>query len=213
MVISLCLFVFVLSWPFTATRADDDFANDQSAYLTIPSQPEHRNITVFGNALLDELFGKDRLTKQEDDKNRDESENAVAPSTPSAPIARKDPPSLQPRVQPNESLMVGIARNTSAKHAAALRFAEKGRKLLRSGDYEKALVHLEKALALDPSPYIYFYLARAHYYLARYQQALNFLEIAEPWLTEHADWMAEVAALRVESFRASHQGARYAHVR
>jgi len=131
---------------------------------------------------------------------------------PSTPTTRKDPPSLQPRVQPNESLMVGIARNTSAKRAAALRFAEKGRKLLRSGNYEKALVHLEKALALDPSPYIYFYLARAHYYLARYQQALNFLEIAESWLTEQADWMAEVAALRAESFRASHQGTRYAHV-
>jgi len=148
--------------------------------------------------------------------------------------------------------MVGIARHTSAKRAAALRFAEMGRKLLRSGNYEKALVHLEKALALDPSPYIYFYLARAHYYLARYQQALNFLEkalvhlekalaldpspyiyfylarahyylaryqqalnfleIAESWLTEQADWMAEVAALRAESFRASHQGTRYAHV-
>ncbi|MBI2365261.1 MAG: tetratricopeptide repeat protein [Deltaproteobacteria bacterium] len=213
MVISLGLFVFVLSWPFTATRAGDDFANDQTAYLTTPSQPEQRNITVFGNALVDELFGKDRLTKQEDDKNRGESENAIAPSTPSTPIMRKDPPSLQPRVQPNESLMVGIARNTSAKRAAALRFAEKGRKLLRSGDYEKALVHLEKALALDPSPHIYFYLARAHYYLARYQQALNFLEIAEPWLTEQADWLAEVAALRAESFRASRQGTRYARVR
>jgi tetratricopeptide (TPR) repeat protein len=110
-------------------------------------------------------------------------------------------------------LVVGIARNTSAKRAAALRFAEKGRKLLRSGDSEKALVHLEKALALDPSPYVHFYLARAHYYLARYQQALNFLEIAEPWLTEQADWLAEVAALRAESFRASHQGTRYARVR
>jgi Tfp pilus assembly protein PilF len=110
-------------------------------------------------------------------------------------------------------LVVGIARNTSAKRAAALRFAEKGRKLLRSGDYDKALVHLEKALALDPSQYIYFYLARAHYYLARYQQALNFLEIAESWLTEQADWLAEVAALRAESFRASHHGTRYARVR
>ncbi|HKZ78169.1 MAG TPA: tetratricopeptide repeat protein, partial [Pyrinomonadaceae bacterium] len=137
---------------------------------------------------------------------------AIAPSMPSTPTTRKDPPSLQPRVQPNESLMVGIARHTSAKRAAALRFAEMGRKLLRSGNYEKALVHLEKALALDPSPYIYFYLARAHYYLARYQQALNFLQIAESWLTEQADWMAEVAALRAESFRASHQGTRYAHV-
>jgi len=212
-VISLCLFVFVLSWPVTATRANDAFGNDQTAYLTTPPQPGHRNIPVFDNALADELFGVDRLTKQEDDKNRGESENAIAPSTPSTPTTRKDRPSLQPRVQPNESLVVGIARNTSAKRAAALRFAEKGRKLLRSGDYEKALVHLEKALALDPGPYVYFYLARAHYYLARYQQALNFLEIAEPWLTEQADWLAEVAALRAESFRASHQGTRYAQVR
>jgi tetratricopeptide (TPR) repeat protein len=211
--ISLCLFVFVLSWPFTAARANDDFGNDQTVYLTTPPQPENRNIPVFGNGLLDEIFGKDRLSKQEDDKNRGESENAITPTTPSTPTTRKDPPSLQPRVRPNESLMVGIARNTAAKRAAALRFAENGRKLLRSGDYGKALVHLEKALALDPSPYIYFYLARAHYSLARYQQALNFLEIAEPWLTEQADWMAEVAALRAESFRASNQGTRYAQVR
>src|SRR3970040_2577795 len=96
-------------------------------------------------------------------------------------------------------LVVGIARNTSAKRAAALRFAEKGRKLLRSGDSGKALVHLEKALALDPSPYIYFYLARAHYYLARYQQALNFLQIAESWLTAQADWVGAVADLREDS--------------
>jgi tetratricopeptide (TPR) repeat protein len=199
-----------LSWPFTATRANDAFGYDQTAYLTTSPQPEHRNIPVFDNALADELFGKDRLTKQEDDKNRGESENAIAPSTPKT---RKDPPSLQPRLQPNESLVVRIASNTSAKRVAALRFAEMGRKLLRSGNYEKALVYLEKALALDPSPYIYFYLARAHYYLARYQQALNFLQIAESWLTEQADWMAEVADLRAESFRASHQGTRYARVR
>jgi hypothetical protein len=79
-VILLCL--LVLSWPFTATRANDDIGDDQTAYLTSRHQPEHRNITVFDNALVDKLFGKDRLTKQEDDKNRGESENAIAPSTP-----------------------------------------------------------------------------------------------------------------------------------
>jgi hypothetical protein len=52
---------------------------------------------------------------------------------------------------------------TPGRRAVALRLAEKRRRLLRSGDYEKALVHFEKALAFDGisyQPYIYFYLAR-----------------------------------------------------
>jgi len=210
-VILLCL--LVLSWPFTATRANDDIGDDQTAYLTSRHQPEHRNIPVFDNALVDELFGKDRSTKQEDDKNRGESENAIAPSTPSTSTTRKDPPSLQPLLKPNESLMAGITRSTSAKQAAALRLAEKSRKLLQGGEREKALVLLEKALALDSNPYVYFYIARVHYKLGHYEQSLRFLEVAESRLTEQPDWMTEIALLKGESLHGTHQGARYALAR
>ena len=42
---------------------------------------------------------------------------------------------------------------TPSRRAVALRLAEKGRRLLGLGEYEKALVHFEKALALDYTPY------------------------------------------------------------
>jgi hypothetical protein len=46
-----------------------------------------------------------------------------------------------------------MSATTSDRRAVALRLAEKGRRLLGSGEYEKALVHFEKAIALDYTPY------------------------------------------------------------
>jgi tetratricopeptide (TPR) repeat protein len=91
----------------------------------------------------------------------------------------------------------------SYSNAVALRLAEKGRPLLGSGEYEKALVHFEKALALDYTsyqPYIYFYLAGTHDYFGNYRQSSNFLEIAASWLNEQPAWTAEVATLRENTF-------------
>ncbi len=196
---SLCLSVFVLFQDFTPAHADE--ANSQTAYLTIPARP---NTRVYDNALLDKLFDNDRAAKQEDNKNQEKNESASAPGTESQSI------------QPNQSLTARVTPRTHPKRAAALRLAEKGRKHLQGGEYEKALVRFERAIAIDANsyhPYIHYYLARTHYYLANYRESSNFLEVAEPWLKEKPYWMAEVAALKEENVRAvrkaSHAQASY----
>lgn len=84
----------------------------------------------------------------------------------------------------------------SPKRVAALRFAEKGRHLLADGAYQRALIYFEKALSLDANPYFYYYLARAHYHLAHTQDSLRFLDVAESFLSDQGDWIAEVQTLR-----------------
>jgi tetratricopeptide (TPR) repeat protein len=62
---------------------------------------------------------------------------------------------------------------------------------------------LEKTIAIDSTnPYGYYYLAKAHYHLGRYQESLNFLDVAESLLSGDAYWLAEVFALKGENFRA-----------
>lgn len=108
---------------------------------------------------------------------------------------------LSPR---NEaSLIAKITPKTTPQRAASLRLTEEGRKFLESGEYAKALARLEKTLTIDSTnPYGYFYLAQAHYYLAHYQESLNFLDVAESLLPGQTYWLAEVFALRGENFRA-----------
>ena len=212
-VIALCLLVFFVSPPFTVTCANEDGVNDQTALLTIPRQLERGDIPVFDNAVLDKLFSSDRVIKAEENKNQSEGENINPAAPPNAASTRTIPRFTQAPTKPNESLIAGITRRTSAKQAAALRLAEKSRKLLQSGEHDKALVLLEKALALDSSPYVYFYIARVHYNLGHYEQSLSFLEVAESRLTEHPDWMTEIALLKGESLHATQQGARYASAR
>lgn len=74
--------------------------------------------------------------------------------------------------------------------------------MLQAGEYETALLTLEKSLALDSIPYTYYYLARAHHHLNNYQESVTFLDVAESRLSESHDWMAEVAALKRENARA-----------
>jgi tetratricopeptide (TPR) repeat protein len=99
-------------------------------------------------------------------------------------------------VLPNRSLLAGISSNTTSRRAAALRFAERGRNLIQTKEYQKAISFLEKALNLDASPFIYYYLARAHYHLGNNQGSLNFLEVAESRLSAQPEWAEELAALR-----------------
>jgi tetratricopeptide (TPR) repeat protein len=49
-------------------------------------------------------------------------------------------------------------------------------------------------------------LAKAQYRLGRYQQSLNFLDVAESRLGGEPFWLAEVYALRGENYRALGQG-------
>jgi tetratricopeptide (TPR) repeat protein len=75
--------------------------------------------------------------------------------------------------------------------------------LLESGQYAKAMVYLEKTLAIDSSnPYVYYYLARSHYHVTHYRESLDFLEVAESHLTGQRYWLAKVQSLKGENFHA-----------
>jgi tetratricopeptide (TPR) repeat protein len=157
-------------------------------YSTHQYKNEDGNVLVFNNELLDRLFGKDRAAEKE-------SNNVDRPSRDATPT--KVPTwSDSPRVLPNRSLLAAISPNTNSRRRAALRFAEIGRTLIQQRDYLKALSYLEKALDLDGSPFVYFYLARVHYYLGDYPRALGFVEVAESRLYQQPEWTEELAALR-----------------
>ena len=169
-------------------------ARAEAARAISPSASQH--IVVLDNALLDKIFGRQRALQQEANQPQAESESPIAPRT---------TVTVPPALLPHESFSAKTSSATPGRRAMALRLAEKGRRLLRSGQYEKALLHFEKALALDCTsyqPYIYFYLARTHGYLGNYQLSYNFLEVAESWLNEEPAWTTEVATLRESTFRA-----------
>ncbi len=105
---------------------------------------------------------------------------------------------------PAEASLIGkIDSRTPPQQAASLRLTEDGRKLIESGHNTKALSHLEKTLAIDSNnPYVYFYLAKAHFNLAHYRQSVDFLDVAEARLDSHSYWMAKVFSLKGENFQA-----------
>ena len=120
---------------------------------------------------------------------------------PRAPIEPVTPP-----LPDDSSLLAKITPGVSPQRAASLRLTDEGRKLLDAGDPAKALSRLEKTIDIDSSnPYGYFYLAKAQYRLGRYQESLNFLDIAESRLAGEPFWLAEVHALRGENYRAQGQ--------
>jgi tetratricopeptide (TPR) repeat protein len=154
-----------------------------------PSHP-HRNdgnVLVFDNDLLDRLFGKDRAAR---------GSNSIERQAGDVSVPRVFNEANFSTVLPNRSLLAGISSNTTSRRAAALRFAERGRKLIQTKEYQKSISFLEKALNLDASPFIYYYLARAHYHLGNNQGSLNFLEVAESRLSAQPEWAEELAALR-----------------
>jgi len=111
---------------------------------------------------------------------------------------REAPPALPE----DHSLIAKITPTTAPQRAASLRLTEEGKRLLESGEHTRALARLEKTIAIDSTnPYGYYYLAKAHHHLNRYQESLTFLDIAEPLLASEPYWLAEVFALRGENFR------------
>jgi hypothetical protein len=101
------------------------------------------------------------------------------------------------------SLMAKITPQTSPHRAASLRLTEEGRRLVESGEYDKALHRLEKTISIDSTnPYGYYYLAQAHHGLTHYQESLNFLEVAESLFSGQSYWLAQVFALRGENYHA-----------
>ena len=166
----------------------------RSAPLLRPEK--NRQVTIFDNDLLDRRFGKSRgrETSATDNISPVPVERGVFPF--SGPQIIDVPPSRSTDVLPNNSLLKGINRSTPARRAAALRLAENGRTLLQQGQTRKAIYYLEKALGMDNSPSFHFYLARAHFKLADYQNSLRFLQVAESGFYGHPEWLPEVAALR-----------------
>lgn len=146
-----------------------------------------REVVVFDNDLLDRLFGNSRAAE----KARSEAASAADGRVPN--LFEEAAPSS---ISPKRSLLAGITRKMSARRAAALRLAEKGRVLVQNRDYQKALYPLEQALGLDANPVIYFYLARTHYHLGNYDRASGFLQVAESLLAPQSEWLSEIITLR-----------------
>ena len=143
------------------------------------STEPNRRVIVFDNDTLDKMFGKSRRS-------------AANETDPGKTSGRSD----FPAVGPNRSLLLAIGRGTSSKRAAALRLVESGRTLIQAGENRRAVAVLERALSLEASPFVYFYLARAHYYLADYQRAAEFVEIAEALFYQQPDWSEELFKLK-----------------
>jgi hypothetical protein len=116
---------------------------------------------------------------------------------------RPAPDSISPPLPDDSSLLAKITPGVTPQRAASLRLTEEGKKLIDAGDPAKALTRLEKTIVIDSTnAYGYFYLAKAQYRLGRYQQSLNFLDIAESRLSGEPFWLAEIHALRGENYRA-----------
>ena len=110
---------------------------------------------------------------------------------------------VRPPVADDSSLLAKIIPGTPPQRAASLRLSEEGRKLLEGGEYAKALSRLERAIAIDSTnAYGHFLLAKTQFGLRRYQDSLNFLDVAESRLGAEPFWLSEVYALKGENFRA-----------
>lgn len=155
-------------------------AQSQSSKQPRPLSPEpNRQVIIFDDDALEKMFGKSRRS-------------AAHETGPGKITGRSD----FPTVAPNQSLLSAIDRRTSSKRAAALRLAESGRILIQAGESRRAVSVLEKALSLEASPLVYFYLARAHYHLADYQRATQFVEIADALFYEQPDWSDELLKMK-----------------
>jgi|SRR5688572_21206192 tetratricopeptide (TPR) repeat protein len=140
-------------------------------------------VIVFDNDYLDRRFGRTwvpgRGAIAVDERARDSEEQPNA-------------------AKPNRPLASAISRAGSPRKAAALRLAETGRTSLQNGQPQNAVYYFEKALGVDASPFMHFYLARAYYELAEYQRSARFLEVAESLLSAEPQWRAELESLRRE---------------
>lgn len=198
----ICLSAALILAPFQ-TSAFQGAAENQLDLLVKPAN--NRQVIIFDNDYLDRRFGRSRAAQT---PVVDVLPAAVEQTlyTFSGPLIVDVPaPRRTAEVLPNGSLLKGIKRNTPARRAAALRLAEVGRTLLQNGQNRKALYYLERALGMEASPFLYFYLARAHFQLADYQSARRFLTVAERGFSESPEWLPEVIALKEALVGASRQ--------
>ena len=127
---------------------------------------------------------------------------SVAEVARALPDALEVPPSpLAPDIVPDRGLR--MRPGSSPRRIASVRMAERGRRLLRSGNYGGALTELEKSLSTDGSnPYSHYYIAVAHHRLGNFRASLDFLEAAEPVLGHDLPWRVQTLVLRGDNLRA-----------
>jgi tetratricopeptide (TPR) repeat protein len=158
---------------------------------------QNRKIIILDNDYLDRRFGRNRRAESSDAVNANPVVIDTSVYTFNGPQIIDVPTPRPPAdVVPDGSLLRGIGRNTPARRASALRVAETGRVLLQKGQNREAIYYLERALGMDASPFLYFYLARAHYHLADYGSAMRFLQVAEFGFNGQPEWQPQVAALK-----------------
>ncbi len=96
-----------------------------------------------------------------------------------------------------------VPRGSSPRRIASVRMTEEARRLLRSGQYARALTKLERGLSTDGSnPYAHYYIALAHHRLGNFRASLDFLDAAEPILGHSLPWHVQSLVLRGDNLRA-----------
>jgi hypothetical protein len=143
-------------------------------------------VVVWDNDFLNRRFGRTWVPGR----------GAVDKTSPGGDAMARSTEERWSETKPHRSLLTAINRATPPRRAAALRLAETGRTSLQSGEHQRAVYYLEKALGVDAGPFMHFYLARAHYELADYQRSLRFLEVAESGLNGRPDWLRELEILK-----------------
>ena len=146
----------------------------------------------------------DPKIREQDLKTNEKVQPPTTTSKETPPITAPETLSpARPPVADDSSLLAKIIPGTPPQRAASLRLSEEGRKLLEGGEYAKALSRLERAIAIDSTnAYGHFLLAKTQFGLRRYQDSLNFLDVAESRLGTEPFWLSEVYALKGENFRA-----------
>jgi len=183
--IGTSLMIVLTSAPLIRANGDDALDSKQTASLSVLARSERGD--VINNKTLDNLFAEDRGPKQENE-NTEGKQRTTGRSTESGNTFHNS--------QPDQPAVVWTIRSTPARRAAAARLTDTGGRLLRGGEYAKAMSNFEKALNIEANPYIYFYLAQAHYRLGHYRDALNFLEVAASWLMQQPKWAPQLVALK-----------------
>jgi tetratricopeptide (TPR) repeat protein len=93
---------------------------------------------------------------------------------------------------------------------------ESGKNLYQTGEYEKALENLEKAYQIIKNPYIEFYIARCCQKLGRFQDALNYWELASGKFTgayqEELEAGKELCKIKLSDFPQDTPDHRAAHL-
>lgn len=85
------------------------------------------------------------------------------------------------------------------QRAASQQLINKGKDYLAAGNFDMAARTFQDAVSVDSSNGIaYYYLAKTRYHLKQYDQALGVLDKAESLLTNSAEWIETVSALRNE---------------